>query len=81
VYVSEWTVQTEAVGSLWTYTIEGNAFLKHMVRRIVSLLVRVGQGKVTVSEFETLFRRGQLLQAISLAPPQGLTLETVRYNE
>ncbi len=81
VYVSEWIVQPEINGTLWTYTIEGNAFLKHMVRRIVSLLVRVGQGKVTVSEFDELFQRRQLLQAVSLAPPQGLTLETVRYNE
>lgn len=81
VYVSEWVVETQPYGTLWTYTIEANAFLKHMVRRIVGLLVKVGQGSVTVEDFEKRFRRAQLIQAISLAPPQGLTLETVRYNE
>jgi tRNA pseudouridine38-40 synthase len=81
VYVSEWEVQEQPYGTLWTYTIEANAFLKHMVRRIVGILVRVGQGSVTLADFEAMFRRAQLLQAIHLAPPQGLTLETVRYNE
>src|SRR5262249_43750188 len=42
VYVSEWAPQKEPYGTLWTYTIEANAFLKHMVRRIVGLLVKVG---------------------------------------
>jgi tRNA pseudouridine38-40 synthase len=81
VYVSEWSEQPAINGRLWTYTIEANAFLKHMVRRVVGLLVQVGLGRLSVEDFERSFRRAQLLQAISLAPPQGLTLETVRYNE
>jgi tRNA pseudouridine38-40 synthase len=81
VYVSEWSEQPDINGRLWTYTIEANAFLKHMVRRVVGLLVQVGLGRLTAADFEDLFRRAQLIQAIRLAPPQGLTLETVRYNE
>lgn len=81
VYRSEWMTEAEAYGTMWTYTIEANAFLQHMVRRIVGLLVRVGQAGMTIAEFEAIFRRGRLAEAISLAPPQGLTLEAVRYNE
>jgi tRNA pseudouridine38-40 synthase len=81
VYLSEWVKQAEPYGTLWAYTIEANAFLQHMVRRVVGMLVRVGQGGMTVVEFEAIFHRAQLAEAISLAPPQGLTLEAVRYNE
>lgn len=81
VYRSEWVCQEESFGRVWTYTVEANAFLQHMVRRMVALLVKTGRGDLTVEEFETLFRRGQLVEGIPMAPPQGLTLEVVRYPE
>ena len=43
VYRSEWAVQHNEVGMLWTYTVEANGFLQHMVRRMVAMLVQVGQ--------------------------------------
>jgi tRNA pseudouridine38-40 synthase len=81
VYRSEWRCQDEAFGRVWTYTVEANAFLQHMVRRMVTLLVRTGRGELTIEEFEGLFRRAQLIEGIPMAPPQGLTLEAVRYLE
>ncbi len=62
------------------YRIEANAFLQHMVRRIVGMLVMVGRGTLTVSEFETVFRSGKLMPRALLAPPQGLELEQVKYS-
>jgi tRNA pseudouridine38-40 synthase len=65
----------------WTYTIAANAFLQHMVRRIVGALVFVGRGKWSVEQFRTAFERARLLEAITLAPPQGLVLAQVLYPD
>ena len=81
VYVSEWADQAVRNAVIWSYTIEGTAFLHHMVRRVVWILVKVGQKAVTLESFENTFRRAKLVPGIKLAPPQGLTLELVRYNE
>lgn len=81
VYRSEWRTAPRERGVIWTYTIEANAFLQHMVRRIVGLLVDVGLGRRTVDEFERLFRSARLAKAVRLAPPQGLVLERVTYPE
>jgi tRNA pseudouridine38-40 synthase len=69
---------TEAEGQC-VYRIEGNAFLKHMVRAIVGTLVEVGSGqRAPESLAETLasLDRGRAGQT---APPQGLVLTAVRY--
>ena len=72
---SEWASD----GNLLIYHIEANAFLQHMVRRIVGMLVTVGRGAMTVSEFEAIFQRGEIVAKAPLAPPQGLVLEQVKY--
>jgi len=72
---SEWSSED----NLLIYQIEANAFLQHMVRRIVGMLVTVGRGAMTVSEFETIFQRGKIVAKAPLAPPQGLVLEQVKY--
>jgi tRNA pseudouridine38-40 synthase len=77
---SEWRSElADERAPLMVYTIEADAFLQHMVRRIVGLLVAVGRGRMTVATFEDLFRRAKLAEAVSLAPPQGLVLERVNY--
>jgi tRNA pseudouridine38-40 synthase len=78
VYQSVWTQVSEPGRIVWWYTIEANAFLQHMVRRVVWLLVEVGRGHSTPDDFEALFHRARLADS-RLAPPQGLTLEQVRY--
>ena len=72
---SEWTRE----GALLRYRIEANAFLQHMVRRVVGMLVAVGRGAMTVGEFEAIFQNGQIAPGVPLAPPQGLVLEQVKY--
>jgi tRNA pseudouridine38-40 synthase len=72
--------QNETFGQRWIYTIQANAFLQHMVRRVVGLLVQVGRGAMSHAEFEVLFRRAELASGIPLAPPQGLALERVDYE-
>ena len=80
VFQSDWGSEEAQYGRLWTYTVEANAFLQHMVRRMVWLQVAVGQGKMTTAEFEALFRAAILPSEGSIAPPMGLTLEAVKYS-
>jgi tRNA pseudouridine38-40 synthase len=75
VFRSEWTDEPP----LLRYRIEANAFLQHMVRRIVGLLVVVGRGGMSVAEFESVFRSGKLAAGTPLAPAHGLVLEHVAY--
>jgi tRNA pseudouridine38-40 synthase len=79
VFQSGWTVEQAQYGHLWTYTIEANAFLQHMVRRIVWLHVAAGRSRMSLGAFESLFRAAQLPSEGSIAPPMGLTLEYVKY--
>ncbi len=79
-FQSDWGSEEAQYGRLWTYTVEANAFLQHMVRRMVWLQVAVGQGKMTTAEFEALFRAAKLPSEGSIAPPMGLTLEAVKYS-
>jgi tRNA pseudouridine38-40 synthase len=63
-----------------TYEIEGNGFLRHMVRAIVGTLVEVGQGRRPVSSVEALLAGGRRAEAGATAPPHGLFLGRVDYD-
>ena len=81
VFVSEWSQVAESDGNRLCYRIEGNAFLQHMVRRIVGMLVAVGRGMRSAADFESAFRSADIAQAKSMAPPQGLVLVAVTYRD
>lgn len=61
------------------FTIEANAFLFRMVRRIVGTLVRVGTGRLTVAAFAALIDQPDSRANTPAAPPQGLRFLAVRY--
>ena len=75
VYQAEWERREDAL----TFTIEGNAFLYHMVRRIVHLLVEVGQGKHPAHLVRAYRNRKTPNPVQGLAPANGLILTRVRY--
>lgn len=77
---SEWIRQPYQTGWLWTYTIEANAFLKHMVRRVVGVLVSVGRRMRSVEYVAGVLRDAMMPTGMTVAPPQGLTLVNVRYS-
>lgn len=81
VYTSRWMRSPESYGAMLVYTIEANAFLHHMVRRIVGTLVDVGRRRTTVEGALMIFNSRDISQAKTLAPAGGLILEAVRYNE
>jgi tRNA pseudouridine38-40 synthase len=76
---SEWVAHTTPYGRMCLYHVEANAFLQHMVRRIVGMLVEVGRGRLNVADFEAALASGKMVNGVTLAPPQGLVLESVRY--
>lgn len=57
--------------------VEGDRFLRKMVRGIVGFLVDAGRGRFTLAEIEKCF--GGQKPSIHFAPPQGLFLVSVRY--
>lgn len=79
VFESRWCEAEEEYGKNCTYRIRGTAFLYHMVRRLVGMMVMVGRGRLTVVEFAEILHSRDLQRAKHLAPPQGLTLEAVGY--
>lgn len=60
------------------YTISSQAFLYHMVRRIVYLLVRIGQAKLDAVVLKESLQGNNFLPA-GIAPANGLFLEKVIY--
>lgn len=62
------------------YTIEANAFLYRMVRRIVGALVRVGRGQVHGDEFAAAFHAADGGWPNQTAPAHGLCLTKVTYQ-
>lgn len=61
------------------FEITANAFLYHMVRRIVLVLVRIGQGEKPV-EFVTESLASGQMTLTGLAPAKGLILQEVCYT-
>jgi tRNA pseudouridine38-40 synthase len=59
--------------------VEGNGFLRHMVRNIVGTLVEVGQGRMDIKDFAEVLESGDRRLAGRKAPPQGLFLVEVKY--
>ena len=76
---SGWTIHSEDSGQWLIYEVEGNAFLHHMVRRMVGMQLDVARGMMTLEAFEAAFHAADLAMAGTMAPPQGLVLEKVRY--
>jgi tRNA pseudouridine38-40 synthase len=63
----------------WVFRITANAFLYHMVRRLVSFQIAIGQGKIEPEIIRNCFESGNQELIKGLAPPQGLTLIEVKY--
>ena len=68
-------------GCLLAFNIEADAFLPQMVRRIVGGLVRVGRGAITAGDFATAVTAAAPASVGPPAPPHGLCLQRVWYEE
>ena len=76
IFSADWVGEKDGM----SFTIVGNAFLYHMVRRIVYVLVRIGLGELPVETVRLGLESGST-GIVSLAPARGLSLEAVTFNE
>ena len=68
-------------GSLVTYEIAGDGFLRHMVRTLAGTLVEVGRGKRPPEWVADVLASRDRARAGQTAPPEGLFLVRVEYDE
>ena len=68
-------------GELLHIDVRGDGFLRHMVRIIAGTLVEVGLGKRPAGDVARLLAGDPTLRAGQTAPPQGLCLMEVFYDE
>jgi tRNA pseudouridine38-40 synthase len=71
-----WTLQADEL----TFAIEADAFLKHMVRRLVAANLAVGQGQIEPKAVIDLLDHPELRWEGRMADPQGLSLIAVTYD-
>ncbi len=62
----------------FVFTVSADGFLYRMVRRMVGLQVKIGQGQEDPEQVARLLQDGRT-KARHMAPPQGLTLVAVEY--
>ena len=77
VFQASWEAGNEG---LWSFQVEANAFLYHMVRRFVFVQVLVGQKRLSLEELRQAVETASPLPP-GLALPQGLILREVRYGK
>jgi tRNA pseudouridine38-40 synthase len=75
IFSASWRIDQEYV----LFEILGNAFLYHMVRRLVSFQIEIGQGKRNLNVIEDLLKGEQMELVQGLAPAKGLNLNEVTY--
>lgn len=62
------------------FDVQGDGFLRHMVRIMVGSLVEIGQGRRSQESLVQALKTGQRLRLGQTAPPYGLTLEQIHYR-
>ncbi len=72
-------LKIETRGNMIRFALSANAFLHHMVRNIVGGLLYVGNGRLSVDEFEQIFIARDRKLAPPTFMPNGLYLVNVEY--
>jgi tRNA pseudouridine38-40 synthase len=70
----------QAEGDVWTFWIEADAFMRHMIRVLVGAMLAVGGGRRSPASFEDLLEGRPRSQAGDTAPPQGLYFAGAGYG-
>jgi tRNA pseudouridine38-40 synthase len=74
IFKSQWLMQSDQL----IYNIEGNRFLRGMVRLLTASMLKVGRGKITIDEFAAMFTSTDRKCGFSV-PSDGLFLKKVNY--
>ena len=79
IYAAEVFEENLFGGDCLTIKIHASGFLYHMARNIVALVVAVGRGRVTLTEFKEIFDTRDRSLVPATAPACGLCLQEVFY--
>jgi tRNA pseudouridine38-40 synthase len=81
VYQAQWLEAVSPMNEkMLIFEITADAFLYHMVRKMVSFQVSIGQGFVDMEEVLNRLDRSNQRKVQGMAPPQGLVLAQVYYD-
>ncbi len=69
----------EERGEDLVFRISANRFLRGMVRLIVGAMIQLGEGKMTLEEFESAIQHKERIRLALSAPAHGLYLTRVEY--
>jgi tRNA pseudouridine38-40 synthase len=72
---SQWRMEGETL----VYQVEGNRFLRGMVRALVATMLKVGTGKLSLVEFRQVIELKDCTRASFAAPAHGLFLVKVAF--
>ena len=82
------TYNCKIVAAQWKYsneelifTIKANRFLRGMVRGLTGTMLKVGRGIISTEAFKNIIESKDCSKADFSAPPQGLFLAAVNYEE
>ncbi len=75
------TIDIQRVGDIVTVDITANAFLHHMVRNMMGVLLQIGSGRATTQWAKQVLDAKDRRQASITAPASGLYLIDVNYPE
>jgi len=72
---AKWTEKDQML----IFNISANRFLRNMVRAIVGTMLEIGQGRMSLEEFQTVLDSKDRTYAGPSVPPHGLYLTAVQY--
>lgn len=75
VFQANWKTE----GELLVFEVRANRFLRNMVRMLVGAGLMIGQGKISLEEFESTVRSTERFKYIMPVFPSGLYLSKVEY--
>ena len=75
--ISEWIIEN----NILVYNVKANRFLRGMVKGLVTTMLRVGTGKISSEEFDTILESRDCSKADFSAPSHGLFLVGVEYKD
>jgi tRNA pseudouridine38-40 synthase len=74
---SEWKQESNG----FSYHVNGNRFLRGMVRGLVGTMLKVGRNKISIEQFINIIRSKDCTKADFSVPPQGLFLQKVNFPD
>lgn len=82
IYLSKWDMIKDQFGcDVLRYRVCGNAFLYHQVRSMVGTMLESSRIKLAKQEFRSILDSKDRSRAMKTAPPDGLYLARISYDE